>query len=227
MRSMHTITCTTHTHITISLEESRCLHTFPEPVSASADFIGWAAIHPWVQEYILSTGSQDSAGVSTAQKQSQGPVHNHSRRIQVQINSETMYSQCPSSKISKHIHTHLLLSDMEVTCCGLQNVFSGNCAVSRCDCSQLQLLSPSVCFSVIAVRSFKSTNGKSIAFSCFPPVLTVHLIPWTSKIWVACNVKIRGIDASKYVGDSVSWMKFDSHELRHVVTMLMPLKIIL
>lgn len=78
------------------------LHTFPEHVCTPVAFIGWAAIQPWVQESGLSACSQDSAGVSSAQKRSQGPIKNHSRRTWRtlgQINSKTMYSPRTSSKI--------------------------------------------------------------------------------------------------------------------------------
>lgn len=59
---------------------------------APVGFIGWAAIQPWVQESGLSAGSQDSAGVSSAQRRSQGPINNHSRGTQGQVNSKTVYS---------------------------------------------------------------------------------------------------------------------------------------
>lgn len=49
---------------------------------APVSFIGWAAIQPWPQESGLSAGSQDSAGVSSAQKQSQGPINNSSGKTQ-------------------------------------------------------------------------------------------------------------------------------------------------
>lgn len=49
----------THTHK---------LNTFPEHAWSTGVFIGWAAIQPWVQEFGLSASSQDTAGVSSAQK---------------------------------------------------------------------------------------------------------------------------------------------------------------
>lgn len=52
-----------------------------------------------VKEFVLSAGSQDSAGVSSAQKQSQGPVNNHSRRTRGQINTECMYFPSTGCKI--------------------------------------------------------------------------------------------------------------------------------
>lgn len=109
MKSEHTVIHTATAHITVvsigpggrwtlTQKTTNAHRTFWAPVYAPMGFTGWAAIRPWVQEKVLSAGSQDSAVVSSAQKQSQG-LNNRSRRTGGQIDSQTMYSLCLSSKI--------------------------------------------------------------------------------------------------------------------------------
>lgn len=73
---------------------------------------------------------------------------------------------------------NLLLSDMEVTRRGLQNVFSGNCRVSRCACLKVQLLPPPPrclfcrdCCQVIQINTSREKNRRiKKAFSPFSPL---------------------------------------------------------
>lgn len=172
-----------HTHQNVSSQEGSrwtpCPHTyvfntFPEPVCAPAG-VYWVGRRPAASSGIsvCQAGSQDSAGVSWAQKWSQGPINssgktresNRYRDHAISLHSVQdllyrfkVWPLLAHRGAFTHRHAPLLLSHMKVACCGLQASSPEIITSVSMLAQSLQRLFRRVCLGAIAVRLFKSTQ---------------------------------------------------------------------